>query len=155
MAVALNGERNMARNKIRAFAACLLFCASPTLLSDDCPVGPYVYYADIVEVYDGDTVTADIDLGFHTWRRDEKLRLFGIDAPEVRGDDKQAGFKSRDWLREQVLDKRIIINTVKYKGKTRGKYGRYLARLFVRNENVCLSINDELVRKGLAVYREY
>ena len=44
--------------------------------------GLYQYKANIVRVIDGDTVVADIDLGFNVWRRDERLRLFGIDTPE-------------------------------------------------------------------------
>lgn len=147
--------RNNARKAFSASLFCMATLAPLGLMADECPSGPYVYYADIIKVYDGDTVTADIDLGFHTWRRNEKLRLFGIDAPEVRGEEKQSGFKSRDWFRAQILNKRIIVNTIKYKGNTRGKYGRYLARIFVRTGETCLSINDELVEQGLAEYRLY
>ena len=105
--------------------------------------GIYTYKAIITEVYDGDTVTADIDLGFHTWRRDEKLRLFGIDAPEVRGNGKQSGFLSRDALRQRILGKNVTICTIKDK---RGKYGRYLAKIFLADEN----INNWLVDGGFA-----
>lgn len=145
----------MRNNNTGAALAFIAMLLPLTSTADECPSGPYVYYADIIKVYDGDTVTADIDLGFHTWRRNEKLRLFGIDAPEVRGEEKPSGYLSRDWLRSQVLNKRIIINTIKYKGHTRGKYGRYLARLFIRTGDSCLSINDELVNQGLAEYRLY
>lgn len=63
----------------------------------------YHYRAVITEVYDGDTVTADVDLGFSVWVRGERLRLARIDAPEVRGDDKDAGFAARDFLRNLIL----------------------------------------------------
>lgn len=43
--------------------------------------GLYAYRAIITRVIDGDTVVADIDLGFHTWRHGERLRLMAIDAP--------------------------------------------------------------------------
>ena len=59
----------------------------------------YEYRAIIIEVYDGDTVTADIDLGFNTWRMGEKLRLARINAPEVRCKERSEGLKARDWLR--------------------------------------------------------
>jgi len=35
----------------------------------------YIYRAKIVSVYDGDTVTADIDMGLNIWAHGEKLRL--------------------------------------------------------------------------------
>jgi hypothetical protein len=44
----------------------------------------YDYQCTIVRVVDGDTVDVDIDLGFDTWRRGERIRLYGIDTPECR-----------------------------------------------------------------------
>lgn len=108
----------------------------------DC--GLYRYKAEIISVYDGDTVTADIDLGFHTWRRDEDLRLHGIDAPEVRGPERADGIKSRDALRERILGKELFICTIKDK---QGKYGRYLVVIWVGDEN----INDWMIEAGHAV----
>jgi len=96
-------------------------------------------------------------LGFITWRRDEKLRLFGINAPEVRGKSKKEGYESRDWLRRQILGKETLIQTVATKhGKDkRGKYGRYLAVVFLKTEKGCINLNDELVNKGFAVKHNY
>jgi len=99
-------------------------------------------------VYDGDTITATIDLGFNIVIKGEKLRLYGIDTPEVRGDSRPEGIKSRDWLRNRILGKDIIIKTLKDK---KGKYGRYIATIFIDGVN----INDEIVSKGLGVYRVY
>src|SRR5262245_43573316 len=42
----------------------------------------WLVHAVIVRVIDGDTVVAHLDLGWHTWRHDEHVRLSGIDAPE-------------------------------------------------------------------------
>jgi micrococcal nuclease len=86
----------------------------------------YHYRAVIIEVYDGDTVTADVDLGFSVWIRGERLRLARIDAPEVRGADKEAGLAARDFLRGLILDKPLIVETAK---DMKGKYGRYIAEL--------------------------
>lgn len=66
----------------------------------------YHYKAVIVSVYDGDTCTAVIDLGFKFYHNGIKLRLTGIDAPESRGETLEAGRASRDYLKELVLDKR-------------------------------------------------
>lgn len=108
----------------------------------------YHYRAKIVAVYDGDTVTADIDLGFHVWLRGEKLRLIRINAPEVRGPERPQGLKSRDALRRHILGKKVIVETIKDR---KGKYGRYLAEIWLGEENV----NDWLVSQGLAEYHEY
>lgn len=42
----------------------------------------YEYAATVLAVHDGDTVTINLDLGFHTWLKTD-VRLFGIDAPEL------------------------------------------------------------------------
>ena len=113
----------------------------------------YTYPAQVTAVYDADTITVDINLGFHTWRRNEKIRLFGINAPEVRGDSKPEGIKSRDWLRDKILGKEVSIQTVKARNDTdkRGKFGRYLAVIWSDGIN----LNEELVRLGLAAERVY
>ena len=138
---------------IGTFALMTWVNAADVPIAADCPTGRYVYNVKVVSVYDGDTITADVDLGFNTWRMGEKLRLYGIDTPEMRGDDKPRGTISRDWLRSAVLGKEILIES--YRDK-QGKYGRFLAVLHLPLGNdVCLNLNDEIVRLGLGVYREY
>jgi len=113
----------------------------------------YIYKAIVTSVYDGDTCTVDIDLGLHTWIRGEKIRLTRINAPEIRGTERTEGLKSRDFLREQISGKEITIQTIKDK---KGKYGRYLGEIWIKNENGKeININDLLVAKGFAVYKEY
>ena len=110
------------------------------------------YSAQVLSVYDGDTCRVDIDLGMGIWVRNEKLRLVRIDAPEVTGDSKARGFAARDWLRERIDGREILIETIKDK---RGKYGRYLAEIWLPENDGFININDELVEKGFAEYREY
>ena len=74
----------------------------------------YQYKATIIDVYDGDTVTAKVDLGFLI-SQEMKLRLYGIDTPELRGSEREEGLKVRDILREMILDQEVIINTYKDK----------------------------------------
>lgn len=104
---------------------------------------PYVYKAEITEVYDGDTCTAIVDLGMNV-RIKVKLRLSGINAPEVRGADKLGGIKSRDYLRSLILHRDVMIKT--YKDKTE-KYGRWLADIWVDN----IFVNESMVEAGHAV----
>jgi len=113
----------------------------------------YYYKAIVTSVYDGDTCTVDIDLGLHTWIRDEKIRLYRINAPELRGKERPEGLKSSDFLREQILNKKITIQTIKDKKE---KYGRYLGEIWLKDEKGKeININDLLVKKGFAVYKKY
>ena len=102
----------------------------------------------MVSIYDADTITVDIDLGLGVWVRGEKLRLARINAPELRGKEREEGLKARVYLVEQISNKDIVIETVKDK---KGKYGRYVAEIWLSTRN----INDALVGAGHAVYREY
>ena len=47
----------------------------------------YEYNAELDRVVDGDTVDVNIDLGFGIWIRDERVRVMGIDTPELRSRD--------------------------------------------------------------------
>lgn len=113
----------------------------------------YFYSAIVREVHDGDTCTVDIDLGLATWQHGEKVRLNRIDAPELRGATRPRGLASRDFLREQIDGKPIVIETVKDR---REKYGRYLAEVWlVDAKGKWLNINDLMVSSGFAVYRTF
>jgi len=111
----------------------------------------YKYFAKITSVYDGDTVTAEVDLGFKV-NFTEKFRLLRINAPELRGLEREDGLISRDRLRELILDKEVIIHTFKDK---RGKYGRYLAEILIKVDDELINVNDWLVTEKLAFYKEY
>lgn len=47
----------------------------------------YQYKCKVVNIVDGDTIDVDIDLGFGVWLQNERVRLEGIDCPEVRTRD--------------------------------------------------------------------
>jgi micrococcal nuclease len=104
----------------------------------------FIYDAYVVSVYDGDTITVDFDLGFDLFLKNQKIRLYGIDAPELKGAEKLSGLTSRDWLREKVLNKNIVIKTHK---DTKEKYGRWLGEIYIDD----LYINEQLITEGLAI----
>ncbi len=116
------------------------------------PVSLYEYEAVIDSIFDGDTIRASISLGFGIWKRNEPLRLFGINAPEMRNETLEQGRISRDALRDRVLGKRVWLRTIKPSVETvpgldkREKYGRFLAVLWDDDGNV----NDWLVESGFA-----
>lgn len=96
----------------------------------------YEYKAIVTRVIDGDTIEAEVDLGFHV-KMNLRFRLARINAPEL----KKGGDITRAYLITKLLDKEIIIKSFKT-----DKYGRWLAEVFIEGEN----INDSLVKEGLA-----
>lgn len=56
----------------------------------------YEYTAVVEKVHDGDTITVDLDLGMYHHHTPTKVRLIGINAPEMSTGE--AGQKSRDSL---------------------------------------------------------
>ena len=107
----------------------------------------YEYKARVISIYDGDTLTAEVDLGFNI-KITEKFRLNGLNAPELKGEEKGDGLISRDKLRERILGKEITIKT--FKDSTE-KYGRYIAEIYLEKEN----INEWLITEGLAQRKKY
>ena len=116
------------------------------------PTKLYHFRATITAVYDGDTCTAAVALGFKVTERGEKIRLSRINAPEIRGANRKAGLASRDFLRELILGREVLLQTIRGK---RGKYGRYLGEIFVKQGRRNVNTNDALVQAGQAEYVEY
>jgi len=115
----------------------------------------YFYRARVVKVVDGDTVDVDIDLGFGSWLHKQRLRLYGINAPEVRGPQREAGLITTDWLKERIDGRDIFIETFKAEG-SKGKYGRWLANLYtVEAGAAAINLNQQMVTLGLAWKADY
>lgn len=113
----------------------------------------YLYLATIVSVYDGDTITVDIDLGFGVELKKQKIRLFGIDAPEVRGEERPEGLKTRDWLREKLLEGTVVL--LKTHRDRKGKYGRWLAEVSIDEEGDSVCLNQRMLALRLAEEARY
>lgn len=113
---------------------------------------PYIYFAELFRVVDGDTMFLDIDLGFFTTVR-SKVRLAGVDTPPL---DTPEGKEARDFVKEELTNSHLVIETRK-----KEKYGRYLAYIYYHREykdfeNIIrhgTCINKRLVDLGLG--REY
>lgn len=126
-----------------------LLCSALLLMSMNVNANNlYTYEAEILSVYDGDTVTANIDLGFNLSLNKVKLRLLRINAPEIRGKEKVEGKKSRDYLRSLILGKTVIIRT---EIKTYDSFGRVLADIYLDG----VDVNAEMVKQGYAAFKEY
>lgn len=114
----------------------------------------YHYQARVVSIYDADTIRVSIDLGFGIeWKGTDgkgmSIRLYGLNAPEVRGAEREQGLIAKDKLRELILGEKIILKTIK---DQTGKYGRYLGIVMTYSG---LNVNDWLVENGYAVAKVY
>lgn len=114
----------------------------------------YWYRARLVRVVDGDTVDLDVDLGFLT-RRTMRFRLLGIDAPEIRGEQRPRGLRARTRLIELIRELSISPNgaevLVRSHSDRTGKFGRWLAELFGADASGALvSLNERLIAEGHA-----
>ena len=117
----------------------------------------YVYRATITKVYDGDTLTADLDAGFGVWLHGQKLRLYGLDTPEVRGEEREEGLAVRDFVLLKVpIGSDVLVKT--YRDK-KGTYGRWLAEVFYRSDHnpdgPMVSLNATLLARGYAKRTAY
>jgi len=51
--------------------------------------------ARVTRVIDGDTLVCDLDLGWNVWHMEQRVRLLGIDTPELKGSTRMAGEAAR------------------------------------------------------------
>jgi micrococcal nuclease len=112
------------------------------------------YKAKCVKVYDADSATFEVDLGFYI-THEIKTRFWGIDTPEIKTKNEQEkawGKEARDFVRSLILRKEIIIQTFlnTKKQNKKGKFGRYLAVVKLEDGT---NLNELLVSKGYA--KEY
>ena len=115
---------------------------------------PYVYrIKSITKVVDGDTIDANIDLGFDI-SLTKRIRLAGIDSPESRTTnlkEKALGLESKEWLKKTLEDaKDILIKTEK--PDSTEKYGRIIGHLFINDQET--SLNNQMIAEGYALEYE-
>ncbi len=110
---------------------------------------PYTYkVVEVIKVIDADTIRVELDLGFHM-RYVCTARLYGINAPEVRGPEKEDGKAATECLKELIDGAVLWCRTLPDK-KKQGKYGRWLIDLFAQREDSHINCNRELIRRGHA-----
>lgn len=110
----------------------------------------YQYNAKLQHVVDGDTVDLIVDLGFMVSVL-VRFRLEGINAPELKGDQLEAGKASKAYLTSLLADAQSGIINVDSRG--RDKYGRWVARLQYASLTTCevVDVCQRMVSDGFAV----
>lgn len=103
------------------------------------PLGAKTLEGRVVRVADGDTITI-----LDRYKRQHKIRLYGIDAPELH---QSFGRKSRQNLERLVAGRDVRVDVIDI-----DEYGRNVG--LVKNGGVIA--NQQMVRDGLAwVYRYF
>lgn len=105
------------------------------------------YRASLIDgsVYDADTFSVRVDHGFGVVSDLVRVRVFGVQAPEMKGVSRRAGIVARDAVRDWFSANGV---NVSLQSVSRDKYGRLVARVFSRGGQ---SLGDWLVARKLAV----
>lgn len=108
---------------------------------------PDHHLVKVTKVSDGDTVHVHIMLGFGVDLPEVRVRLLGIQAPELIGAEKHQGHAARRELAKLVLDRFVGLQT--YRDQT-GKHGRELGVLWQFTESNMININQRMIDLNLA-----
>lgn len=114
----------------------------------------HIYKAKVLSVYDGDTFRAEVDLGFNI-KTVMSFRLAGINAPEIKGDERKDGLDSYRALKSAILNKEVVIHT------SLGDSGRsdhWLAIVWLGNGDTinvditgsATNVNESMIEQGFA-----
>ena len=106
------------------------------------------FNARLVRVVDGDTIDADIELGFSVFMRD-RIRLMGIDTPESRTrnlQEKSWGLAAKHRLIELLAETNGEFTLVT-EDMEKGKFGRVLGTIEINGKDA----NQTLIEENFAI----
>ena len=114
----------------------------------------YNYKINLIRVIDGDTIDAEIDLGFGI-KVKKRIRFLGINTPESRTRDleeKARGLAAKDRLK-QLLEG---CENIQLNSHGVGKFGRCLGELHIdivdgKEGLTMTNLNELLIKEGHAV----
>jgi micrococcal nuclease len=111
---------------------------------------PYIYrIKQITKVVDGDTIDADVDLGFDI-SLSKRIRLAAVDTPESRtadANEKKYGLESKEWLKHKLENAKNILIKTELPDSTE-KYGRIIGHLYINDQET--SLNNQMITEGYA-----
>ena len=114
----------------------------------------YIYEISLVRVIDGDTIDAEIDLGFNV-KIKKRIRFVGIDTPESRTRDleeKARGLAAKDRVKALLEG----CSKIQLTSHGVGKFGRCLGELSIdivdgKEGLTMTNLNELLIKEGHAV----
>jgi len=124
----------------------IFFTLNSLLISTTFAYGD-VKISKVISVYDGDTVRVNIDSFPDIIGKNIRIRLKGIDAPEIKGKCKKEidlAIMARDYLRNAINQS----SQIELRNIERGKYFRIVGELYIDGEN----ISNNLLKRKLAYY---
>ena len=107
----------------------------------------YRYKVYVTRVVDGDTVDVDVDLGFSTILKKQRVRMMGIDTPESRTRDLEEKFYGK--ASKAHLESILAEGNIELQSHGKGKFGRILGELFVGSSSY--SVNQQMIDEYHAV----
>ena len=105
----------------------------------------YKYNAKITKVVDGDTVDAEVDLGFNV-KMNLRFRLANINTAELKSKDQAEAHRAQD-AKRFVIDKALGASVL-IESEKDDKYGRWLAKIYLSDGS---QLNSLLIENNLAV----
>jgi endonuclease YncB( thermonuclease family) len=103
----------------------------------------------VIKVYDGDTITIAAKMPYKTSSPVFRfsVRLYGIDAPEMKGkgiseQDKKCAQEAQQFVSDLILNKYVTLKNVQSE-----KYGRILADVYIGE----IHLNELLLKERYAV----
>jgi len=106
-----------------------------------------VKISKVISIYDGDTLRVNIDSFPDIIGKNIRIRLKGIDAPEIKGKCQKEidlAIMARDYLRNAINQS----SQIELRNIQRGKYFRIVGELYVNGENM----SNNLIRRKLAYH---
>jgi endonuclease YncB( thermonuclease family) len=108
----------------------------------------YLYtQVKLVRVIDGDTLVVDIDLGMDIWKLDQKVRVYGINCPEL---NTKIGKKVKAFVEQALADHRIVLLSKEW-----DKYGRLLGEITAMKNDTSFDLAKILLDKKYAKVMTY
>ena len=106
----------------------------------------FCYPIKVISVYDGDSLTAQVDVGFG-WKKEKlKCRLYGIDTPEIRGssdEEKEMARAAKQALWAMLENAgRVVMHSM----TKPDKYGRCLVKLWADD----IDVSQRMIELGHA-----
>lgn len=109
----------------------------------------YTYQCTTIRVIDGNTVDAEIDLGFNVTIR-QRIKLYGVNVADIRSNDETTrnnAVASKNKLAE-LLGQEFICETIMNK---RGKAGRTMGKVYTLDYTGSkVDVNQQLIDEGYA-----
>ena len=110
----------------------------------------YTRVGTVPYIVDGDTFDIDADLGFFVNIR-IRIRIKGIDAPELHGLNRKSALVSKQYLIDNILNKKVFIIST-----AQDSFRRWVADVYFNDSlGVQHNLADDLFSTGLATLNNF